>query len=136
MSIFTFTFLLIAFSSVTSLIVEAIKKLMDEKENLRYNIIVLTVAMVVGVIGTLVYFYMTNRRRNATYAFLVPAICVGFVIATVTECLFLPFEVFPAFAYWFVFGDLFEKKVEEKELVDEGQGEDPEPIDEGQGGAL
>ena len=60
MSIFTFTFLLIAFSSVTSLIVEAIKKLMDEKENLRYNIIVLTVAMVVGVIGTLVYFYMTN----------------------------------------------------------------------------
>lgn len=63
-----------------------------------------------------VHFYLTNRRRNATYAFLIPAICVGFVVATMTECLFLPFEVFPAFAYWFAFGDLFEKQLEEKEI--------------------
>lgn len=62
-------------------------------------------------------FYVTNRRRNATYAFLIPAICVGFVVATLTECLFLPFEVFPAFAYWFAFGDMFEKTLEEKEVA-------------------
>lgn len=65
-----------------------------------------------------VFFYMTNRRRNATYAFLIPAICVGFVAATMTECLFLPFEIFPAFAYWFAFGDIFEKKIEEKEAAE------------------
>lgn len=80
-----------------------------------------------GVIGMLFYtvitilsitrsikFYLTNRRRNATYAFLIPAVCVGFVVASVTECLFLPFEVFPAFMYWFAFGDLFEIKMEER----------------------
>lgn len=65
-----------------------------------------------------IWFYKTNRRRNATYAFLIPAICVGFLVATLTECLFLPFEVFPAFAYWFAFGDLFEKTLEEKEIVE------------------
>lgn len=64
-----------------------------------------------------IWFYVTNRRRNATYAFLIPAICVGFVVATMTECLFLPFEVFPAFAYWFSFGDMFEKTLEEKEIA-------------------
>lgn len=64
-----------------------------------------------------ILFYMTNRRRNATYAFLIPAICVGFLVATLTECLFLPFEVFPAFAYWFAFGDMFEKTLEEKEVA-------------------
>ena len=61
---------------------------------------------------------VTNRRRNATYAFLIPAICVGFVVATMTECLFLPFEVFPAFAYWFAFGDIFETTIEEKEVAE------------------
>ena len=60
-----------------------------------------------------IQFYWTNRRRNATYAFLIPAICVGFVIATMTECLFLPFEVFPAFMYWFAFGDLFDNSLAE-----------------------
>ena len=58
MDIFTFTFLLLAFSSITSLIVEAIKKVMSEKENLKYNLIVLFVAMIVGFVGTLVYFYL------------------------------------------------------------------------------
>jgi hypothetical protein len=59
MSVFVFTFLLIAFSSITSLIVEAIKKVMNEKENLKYNIIVLFVAMIVGFVGTLVYFFLS-----------------------------------------------------------------------------
>lgn len=76
-----------------------------------------TVVTILSVIRS-VHFYVTNRRRNATYAFLIPAICVGFVVATLTECLFLPFEVFPAFAYWFAFGDIFENTLEEKEAFD------------------
>lgn len=75
-----------------------------------------TIITILSMIRSII-FYMTNRRRNATYAFLIPAICVGFVVATLTECLFLPFEVFPAFAYWFAFGDMFEKTLEEKETV-------------------
>ena len=73
-------------------------------------------------------FYLTQRRKNATYAFLVPAICVGFVVATLTECLFLPFEVFPAFAYWFAFGDLFVKKVPKNKFLQEMEGEREEEL--------
>lgn len=70
-------------------------------------------------VGFSLKFYLTNRRKNATYAFLIPAICVGFLFATLTECLFLPFEVFPAFAFWFSFGDLFVKKVPKNKFVQE-----------------
>lgn len=64
-------------------------------------------------------FYLKERRKNATYAFLIPGICFGFVVATLTECLFLPFEVFPAFAYWFSFEDLFVKKVPKNKFLQE-----------------
>lgn len=64
-------------------------------------------------------FYLKERRKNATYAFLIPAVCFGFVVATLTECLFLPFEVFPAFAYWFAFLDLFVKKVPKNKFLQE-----------------
>lgn len=70
-------------------------------------------------VGFSLKFYLTRQRKNATYAFLVPAICVGFVVATLTECLFLPFEVFPAFVYWFLFGDLFIKKVPKNKFLQE-----------------
>lgn len=68
-------------------------------------------------VGFSLKFYLTQRRKNATYAFLIPAIAVGFVVATLTECLFLPFEVFPAFAYWFVYGDMFVKKVPKNKFL-------------------
>ena len=64
-------------------------------------------------IGFSLKFYLTKRRKNATYAFLIPAIMVGFVVATIAECLFLPFEVFPAF------GDLFVKKVPKNKFLQE-----------------
>lgn len=70
-------------------------------------------------VGFSMKFYLKNRRKNATYAFLIPAICVGFVVATLMECLFLPFEVFPAFAFWFAFGDLFVKKVPKNKFLQE-----------------
>lgn len=82
-----------------------------------FGMLFYTVITVLSIVRS-IHFYMTNRRRNATYAFLIPAICVGFAVATMTECLFLPFEVFPAFAYWFAFGDIFETKIEEKEAVE------------------
>lgn len=70
-------------------------------------------------VGFSLKFYLKNRRKNATYAFLIPAICVGFVVATMMECLFLPFEVFPAFAFWFAFGDLFVKVVPKNKFLQE-----------------
>lgn len=71
MSIITFTFLLIAFSSITSLIVEAIKKVAEDKEHLKYNIVVLIVALIVGFVGTLVYFYVSGtfiEMKNILFA--------------------------------------------------------------------
>ena len=70
-------------------------------------------------VGFSLKFYITQRRKNASYAFLIPAICVGFMVATMAECLFLPFEVFPAFAFWFCFGDLFVKKVPKNKFLQE-----------------
>lgn len=70
-------------------------------------------------VGFSLKFYLKNRRKNATYAFLIPAICLGFVVATMAECLFLPFEVFPAFAFWFAFEDLFVKKVPKNKFLQE-----------------
>lgn len=78
---------------------------------------------VLGV-GFSLKFYLTRRRKNASYAFLIPAIAVGFVVATLTECLFLPFEVFPAFAYWFVYGDMFVKKVPKNKFLQELEGDE------------
>ena len=40
-------------------------------------------------VGFSLKFYLKNRRKNATYAFMIPAVCVGFVVATLMECLFL-----------------------------------------------
>lgn len=70
-------------------------------------------------VGFSMKFYIKRQRKNATYAFLIPAICIGFVVATLAECLFLPFEVFPAFAFWFAFGDLFVKKVPKNKFLQE-----------------
>lgn len=82
-----------------------------------------------GIITVLAFafsikFYWLHRRKNATYAFMVPAICIGFLVATLTECLFLPFEVFPAFAFWFVFGDLFVKKVPKNKFLQALEGDE------------
>ncbi|MCH5252483.1 MAG: hypothetical protein J1F22_05865 [Lachnospiraceae bacterium] len=70
-------------------------------------------------VGFSLKFYLKDRRKNATYAFLIPAICIGFMVATMAECLFLPFEVFPAFAFWFAFEDLFVKKVPKNKFLQE-----------------
>ena len=66
--------------------------------------------------------YLKNFRKSPGYSFLALGISVSFVLSTLTECLFLPFEVFPAFAYWFTFCDLFVKRVaknKREEAIDE-----------------
>ena len=75
-------------------------------------------------VGYSLKFYIKERRKNATYAFMIPAICIGFVVATLAECLFLPFEVFPAFAFWFAFEDLFVKKVPKNKFLQQLEEED------------
>ena len=62
---------------------------------------------------------MQHMQSNGEAQTAPQEICIGFVIATLTECLFLPFEVFPAFAYWFAFGDLFVKKVPKNKFLQE-----------------
>ena len=60
MNIVSFCFLLAAFASITALTVEAIKKFIVDVENRSYNIIALVVALIVGVVGTLLYYLLTN----------------------------------------------------------------------------
>ncbi|MCR5692038.1 MAG: hypothetical protein K6G62_07455 [Eubacterium sp.] len=74
-------------------------------------------------LGFSLKFYIKNRRRDASYAFMIPAIMISFVVATIAECLFLPFEVFPAFAFWFAFCDLFVKKGKKKKICEERENE-------------
>lgn len=67
MTVPMFLALLFGFSVITGLIVEAIKKFVDDKENVSYNIIALVVALVVGISGCAIYYqfaaipYTTNN---------------------------------------------------------------------------
>ena len=79
MNIVTFCFLLTAFASITALTVEAIKKFIVDVENRSYNIIALVVALIVGVIGTLLYYLLTNTPL--TMVNLIFAILMGFASA-------------------------------------------------------
>ncbi len=61
MTVATFITLLTLFSAVTGLIVEAVKKILDEKKkNYSSNILACIVACVVGIGGTCVYYVFMN----------------------------------------------------------------------------
>lgn len=60
MNIVSFLFLLSAFSAITGLIVEAIKKYIVDVENRSYNTIALVVALFVGFVGTIIYYLFTS----------------------------------------------------------------------------
>lgn len=73
MSTEMFLILLFSFSVITGLITESIKKIVNEKENLAYNIVALIVALFVGGIGTGIYYYLNNvafSGKNIVYLFL------------------------------------------------------------------
>lgn len=58
MDITIFLSLLSFFSTISSLITEVIKKLINNKTNISYNIIALITALIVGDCGTIIYFQL------------------------------------------------------------------------------
>ena len=60
MTVSTFLTLLSAFSVISGLITEAIKKLISDKTNLSYNVLALCVALVVGGIGCGLYYQLNG----------------------------------------------------------------------------
>lgn len=60
MTVTMFLALLFGFSLVTGLIVQAIKKFINDKENVSYNIIALITALIVGILGCAIYYQFTS----------------------------------------------------------------------------
>ena len=60
MTVTMFLMLLAAFSSISGLITEGIKKLISDKKNLSYNLLALIVALIVGGVGCVIYYQLTG----------------------------------------------------------------------------
>lgn len=57
-----FLMLLFAFSVISGLFTEGIKKIANDKANLSYNLIALCVALIVGCVGTAVYYQLNGMN--------------------------------------------------------------------------
>ena len=64
MDVTMFLFLLTAFTVLSSLITEGIKNFIKDKENLPTNIIALIVSLLVGGVGTGVYYVLNGIAFN------------------------------------------------------------------------
>ena len=53
-----FLMLLSAFSVISSLVTEGIKKIVNDKANLSYNIVALIVALIIGGVGCAIYYQL------------------------------------------------------------------------------
>lgn len=60
MTVQDFLMLLSVFSVISSLVTEAIKKMIVDKANLSYNIIALCVALIVGSVGCGIYYQLNG----------------------------------------------------------------------------
>lgn len=60
MTINMFLVLLFAFSTISGLFTECVKKLMSDKANFSYNLIALVIALIVGVAGTAIYYQLSG----------------------------------------------------------------------------
>lgn len=60
MSMEIFLMLLFAFSVISGLFTECIKKMMNDKANLSYNLIALFTSLVVGCVGTAIYYQLNG----------------------------------------------------------------------------
>ena len=60
----TFLMLLSAFSVLSGLVTEGIKKLISDKANMSYNVIALVVALVIGGAGSAVYYQLNAIPFN------------------------------------------------------------------------
>lgn len=59
-----FLMLLSSFSVLSGLVTEGIKKLISDKANMSYNIIALVVALVIGGVGSAVYYQLNAIPFN------------------------------------------------------------------------
>ena len=64
MTITTFLMLLSSFSVLSGLVTEGIKKLISDKANTSYNVIALVVALVIGGVGSAVYYQLNAIPFN------------------------------------------------------------------------
>ncbi len=64
MGISTFLMLLFAFSVISGLFTEGMKKLVNDKANFSYNLIALCIALIVGIVGTGIYYQLNNIGFN------------------------------------------------------------------------
>ena len=70
MSTQMFLALLCAFSTITGLVVEVIKKIVSDKANISYNITALVTALIIGGAGTSIYYYLNDiafTGKNIVY---------------------------------------------------------------------
>ena len=58
MNVTTFLILLSAFSVLSGLVTEAVKKVVNDKANLSYNIVALVVALIIGCVGCAIYYQL------------------------------------------------------------------------------
>ena len=73
MDVVMFLTLLFAFSVLTSLVMEFVKKFINDKENISYNIVTVVIAVVIGGVGTLIYYQLNSlpfTLNNIIYAVL------------------------------------------------------------------
>lgn len=75
MTVEAFVKLLALFSVISSLTVEAIKKITTDTDK-RYNMMVMIVALIVGILGTLVYFQFTGLGFSVNN--IITSILMGF----------------------------------------------------------
>lgn len=65
MTVTMFLSLLLGFSMATTLIVEALKKLVGKKIEFSYNIVAFTTALIVGCGGTAIYYQLSGIAFDA-----------------------------------------------------------------------
>lgn len=82
MTISMFVILLFAFSTLTGLIVEGIKQKFLSSDNKKYNLIALVVAIIVGLIGLILYYYLNHLAIN--FETFVLAVLMGLASALVS----------------------------------------------------
>ena len=60
----TFLMLLSAFSVLSGLVTEGVKKLISDKANMSYNIIALIVSLIIGGVGCAIYYQLNAISFN------------------------------------------------------------------------
>lgn len=73
MDISMFLMLLFAFSTITTLFTEGVKKLVNDKANLSYNLVALFSSLIIGSAGTAIYYQLNDMpfdTNNVIYMIL------------------------------------------------------------------